>query len=187
MCYHGASSLCALACELGCSGEHMLSCPLTFAGRSGVRRQTAMRAVVNLKLYIVVLSPAAVRWQKLCGACLLTHSAHCASGASVRASTPPSHLRRAPGTGTCDGQLVTIRDVMTSKFTSILRVRNVKLRCLRGKHALVCWVTSSTNVRDLHPMQNVDTTGLSYRLVDAKGQLVGRLAAQLAVILQVSH
>lgn len=39
----------------------------------------------------------------------------------------------------------------------------------------------------LHPMQNVDTTGLSYRLVDAKGQLVGRLAAQLAVILQVSR
>ena len=39
----------------------------------------------------------------------------------------------------------------------------------------------------VHPMQNVDTTGLSYRLVDAKGQLVGRLAAQLAVILQVSR
>lgn len=33
-------------------------------------------------------------------------------------------------------------------------------------------------------LRNVDTTGLSYRLVDAKGQLVGRLAAQLAVILQ---
>lgn len=33
-------------------------------------------------------------------------------------------------------------------------------------------------------LRNIDTSGLNYRLVDAKGQLVGRLAAQLAVILQ---
>ena len=38
---------------------------------------------------------------------------------------------------------------------------------------------------NLHLVQNVDTSGLSYRLVDAKGQVVGRLAAQLAVLLQV--
>jgi hypothetical protein len=40
---------------------------------------------------------------------------------------------------------------------------------------------------DMHLVQNVDAGGLSYRLVDAKGQVVGRLAAQLAVILQVSY
>ena len=34
-------------------------------------------------------------------------------------------------------------------------------------------------------MQNVKTVGLRFRLVDARGQVVGRLAAQLATILQV--
>jgi len=34
-------------------------------------------------------------------------------------------------------------------------------------------------------LQGVDTAGLKFRLVDAKEQVVGRLAAQLSVILQV--
>lgn len=34
-------------------------------------------------------------------------------------------------------------------------------------------------------VQNVDTAGLNYQLVDAKGQVVGRLASQLARLLQV--
>ncbi len=34
-------------------------------------------------------------------------------------------------------------------------------------------------------IQNVKTVGLRFRLVDARGQVVGRLAAQLATIVQV--
>ena len=35
-------------------------------------------------------------------------------------------------------------------------------------------------------LQGVQTTGLQFRLVDAKEQVVGRLAAQLSVILQAT-
>ena len=34
-------------------------------------------------------------------------------------------------------------------------------------------------------LQGVETAGLQFRLVDAKEQVVGRLAAQLSLILQV--
>ena len=35
-------------------------------------------------------------------------------------------------------------------------------------------------------LQNSNTAGLNYHLVDARGQVVGRLASQLAVLLQVT-
>lgn len=39
----------------------------------------------------------------------------------------------------------------------------------------------------LFHLQGVQTTGLQFRLVDAKEQVVGRLAAQLSVILQARN
>ena len=52
--------------------------------------------------------------------------------------------------------------------------------------ALACrsWELA-TFIDQMDVLQGVDTAGLKFRLVDAKEQVVGRLAAQLSVILQV--
>ena len=53
----------------------------------------------------------------------------------------------------------------------------------------LCYVLAFGVLRCSHEavsFQGVETAGLKFRLVDAKEQVVGRLAAQLSVILQVS-
>lgn len=50
---------------------------------------------------------------------------------------------------------------------------------------LRCLTAFGDSLDQVDVLQGVDTAGLKFRLVDAKEQVVGRLAAQLSVILQV--
>lgn len=62
----------------------------------------------------------------------------------------------------------------------------LKVHPLSVTESLLRWLTTfSDSLDQVDVLQGVDTAGLKFRLVDAKEQVVGRLAAQLSVILQV--
>ena len=67
--------------------------------------------------------------------------------------------------------------------TSVKGIWRLRMECLSVLRACIWRATLFSRSGFF---QGVETAGLKFRLVDAKEQVVGRLAAQLSVILQVS-